>query len=250
MIEFENVSYSYGRGEVLKNISMSIRPHTITAIIGRNGCGKSTLVSCISGQLNYLGKITVGGREIKSMSSNERARMISILPQFLSSPDVTVRELVSYGRYPYLGWQKRLDKADWQMVDKAIKDTQLDKLSNVSVKSLSGGEKQRAFFAMILAGDSRIVVLDEPTTYMDIDRQKQLMDFIAELKRRKKTVIIVMHDISAALEYSDTVAVIDEGITVGFGDSDSILESRVLERVFNRRQIIFERDSKRFVFFE
>lgn len=250
MIQFSNVSYSYGKNRVLENVTMSVRPHTVTALIGRNGCGKSTLVSCISGQLNYLGKITVGGREVKSMTEIERSRMISVLPQILNTPDVSVRKLVSFGRYPYLGWQKKLDEENWEMVDHAIADTNLTLMADQSVCSLSGGERQRAYFAMMLANDSRILIMDEPTTYMDIDHQRQLLEFSAELKRRKKTVMIVIHDISAALEFADSIAIINNGKIVFHGDRDSCIESFVLENIFGRKQVVFEKDGRKYVFFE
>lgn len=250
MIEFSHVSYAYGRRQVLKDINFSVRAHTITALLGRNGCGKSTLVSCIAGQLNYLGNITLNGREVKSLTEAERSRTISVLPQCPTVPDISVRELISFGRYPYLGWQKKLDEENKRIVDRAITDTNLTALADESVKNLSGGERQRAFFAMILANDSRITVLDEPTTYMDIDHQKQLMDFTVELKRRKKTVIIVTHDISAALEYADSLAVVDNGRITFQGDRDTCINSRILEETFGRSQVVFERSGRKYVFFE
>lgn len=250
MIEFSHVSYAYGRRQVLKDINFSVRPHTITALLGRNGCGKSTLVSCLAGQLNYLGNITLNGREVKSLTEAERSRTISVLPQCPAVPDISVRELISFGRYPYLGWQKKLDEQNKRIVDRAITDTGLTALADESVKNLSGGERQRAFFAMILANDSRITVLDEPTTYMDIDHQKQLMDFTVELKRRKKTVIIVTHDISAALKYADSLAVIDSGCIAFQGDRDTCIKERILEKTFGRDQIVFERNGRKYVFFE
>lgn len=250
MIEFSHVSYAYGRRQVLKDINFSVRPHTITALLGRNGCGKSTLVSCIAGQLNYLGNITLNGREIKSLTEAERSRTISVLPQCPTTPDISVRKLISFGRYPYLGWQKKLDEENKRIVDRAIADTNLTALADESVKYLSGGERQRAFFAMILANDSRITVLDEPTTYMDIDHQKLLMDFTVELKRRKKTVIIVTHDIPAALEYADSLAVVDNGYIAFQGAPDECIKKRILENTFGRRQVVFEQNGGKYVFFE
>lgn len=244
------MSYAYGRRQVLKDINFSVRPHTITALLGRNGCGKSTLVSCLAGQLNYLGNITLNGREVKSLTEAERSRTISVLPQCPSIPDISVRELIGFGRYPYLGWQKKPDEENRRIVERAIADTGLTALADESVKNLSGGERQRAFFAMILANDSRITVLDEPTAYMDIDHQKQLMDFTVELKRRKKTVIIVTHDIPAALKYADSLAVIDNGCIAFRGDRDTCIKSRILEKTFGRDQIVFERNGRKYVFFE
>jgi len=169
MLSFHQVCASYGKNQVLDHIDFSLVPHKLTAVVGRNGSGKSTLVSCVNQELPYTGEITFSDRNLAVMTLRERAQLISILPQTLHSPAVTVEELTAFGRNPYLDFGKRMSPKDWQAVDDALEAIGISGLRDKLVTELSGGERQKAYLAMVLAQNTRVMILDEPTTYMDME---------------------------------------------------------------------------------
>lgn len=247
-----NLSAGYGSRAVLKNVSFSVRPHKLTVLLGKNGCGKSTLVSCINQQLpDYTGLITCCDRDIRLMTPQERARAVAILPQILPSPAVTVLELAAFGRSPYLGFGKRMTEQDRQIVQQAMTDAGVAGLADEPVCRLSGGERQKAFLAMILAQDTRLVVMDEPTTYMDIAYQAYFLDMLRLLKtKHKKTLLVVMHDLPAALEAADDVVVLHDGQVRFCGTADDCLGCGVLEDVFGVKQHIFQDNGRQYIVFD
>lgn len=251
ILAFENVCAGYGKRQILKDVNFEIKPHKMTAILGKNGCGKSTLVSCINQQIHYTGRIVCQDRDIRLMTQQERARAVSILPQVLPSPAVTVEELVGFGRTPYLGWSQKLSPQDKSEVERAMEFVQIEKRKDQLVSTLSGGERQRAFLAMVLAQDTRLMVLDEPTTYMDVAYQAQFMQLMSQLKREwKKTLLVVMHDLSLAMKYADYVLVIDGGKVYFEGTLETCLDSQVIETVFGVKKQVFLKDGTKYVVFD
>ena len=185
MLSFHQVCASYGKNQVLDHIDFSLVPHKLTAVVGRNGSGKSTLVSCVNQELPYTGEITFSDRNLAVMTLRERAQLISILPQTLHSPAVTVEELTAFGRNPYLDFGKRMSPKDWQAVDDALEAIGISGLRDKLVTELSGGERQKAYLAMVLAQNTRVMILDEPTTYMDMEYEAAFFRLLETLKTKR-----------------------------------------------------------------
>lgn len=250
MLHVKNLSASYGRTAILQDVSFQLRPHTFTAVVGRNGCGKSTLVSCINQQLRYTGEIAFGDKNLALMPPRERAQTVAILPQVLPSPHVTVEQLVLFGRSPYLDLGRRPTQTDWDAVYAAIETTGIHSLKDKTVDELSGGERQKAYLAMILAQGTRVLVLDEPTTYMDMAFEASFLGSLAELKQKqKKTLLVILHDLSQAVRYADQILVVDDHRILFDGSTEACLSSGVLEDVFHVKKHLFTENGEQFVVF-
>ena len=201
----ENLTVSYGAQTVLDGLSLALPAGKITALLGPNGCGKSTLLNCFSRLLTPdSGEILLDEKPIAGFSARQLARRLALLPQHHLSPEgITVRELVSYGRSPWLSLWGRLSAEDNERVNVAMSQTRTRNLADRRLTQLSGGQRQRAFLAMVLAQDTPLILLDEPTTYLDINHQVELMRLMVELKRQGKTVVTVLHDLNQASRYCD-----------------------------------------------
>ena len=233
MLEIKNVNVTIRHREILKNTSLSLQENSLTVLIGKNGCGKSTLLSCIGGTHPHTGEISINETPITSLSLRERAQRIAILPQHLRAPHMTVASLVSLGRTPHRTLGQRFDTEDEAAVTHALRTTDTDGFADRYLDELSGGERQRAYLAMILAQDAPILLLDEPTTYMDVAVAHSFMALLRTLVRQqKKTVLTVMHDLNCALRYADRVAVMDEGTIVFCGTVAECLATDVIDHTF------------------
>ncbi|MBR2078802.1 MAG: ABC transporter ATP-binding protein, partial [Clostridia bacterium] len=168
MLELKNIRVVKNKKEILKNVTVSLKPHTLTVVIGKNGSGKSTLLSCLTGESKYQGTIHFDDKDLALMPKRQRAAYISFLPQSLPSVPITVENLVAMGRTPYVDMGKNLSEKDEEQIEKAIADTGIETIRHKKLTEISGGEKQRAYIAMVLAQNTRVIALDEPTTYMDI----------------------------------------------------------------------------------
>lgn len=212
-MQFKNVAVSYGKKNILRNVTFDLQSHRLTALVGKNGCGKSTLLKAVNREVAYFGEILLKGRPISEWSRKEQAKRIAFLPQMLPTPALTVEELVAMGRNPYLDLTGRLHETDREKIDAALRLTELSDWRNRSLATLSGGERQRAFLAMILAQDTEILLLDEPTTYMDMGAASEFLRLLRNLaERHGKTILAVLHDLNAATAYADTVLLLDDGI--------------------------------------
>ena len=210
-LSVHNLSITVNKNEILKNISIRFREGKRTAIIGPNGCGKSTLLRAVSGlSRDYGGEVLLDGADMKKLPRRAIAEKLAILPQGVSAPaDLTVKDLVTYGRFPYRSLFKSAAKEDAEIVAQAMEKMRVSHLQSRLVATLSGGERQRAWIAMALAQQPQILLLDEPTTYLDIAHQLEIMQIVAELNAREgMTVIMVLHDINHARLYADDVVVI------------------------------------------
>ena len=233
MLEIKNLSVSVRQKNILQSLSLSLDEGKLTVLIGKNGCGKSTLISCIGGMRPYTGEIHLDGAPISSLTPRERARRIAILPQLLKTPHMSVERLVSLGRTPHLALTERISKADTAAIEGALASVGIADLRDRFTDELSGGERQKAYLAMTLAQEASILILDEPTTYMDVAVSHGFMEQLSRLKdQQKKTVLAVMHDLNCALRYADRVAVMDEGCIVFHGTTDACLATDVIERTF------------------
>ncbi len=243
MLKFENITVRRGERTVLSGIDFCLRPHRLTAVLGKNGCGKSTLVSCVTGQVKYTGDILLSDRSLRFMSSRERAEQIAVLPQLLQPAPLTVYQLVSLGRSPYLDLAGRLSQADKLRIEEAIILTGIDDLRDKRADLLSGGELRKAYLAMILAQNTRIVILDEPAAYLDMENKNELVIILNKLKTlHKKTLMVVMHDLTRAVEISDDVLIIDGGRKYFYGSREECLETRAIEKCFNVHRTTYEKE--------
>lgn len=237
MLSFDKIGVKTPTKEILKDISLSLKPHTITAVIGKNGSGKTTLISCLVGEKKYTGSITYEDKDIRLMSLKEKGRLISVLPQILPSPAIRVKDLVKMGRNPYLDIGGTFTQSDNENVEKAMLQAGIKDIENKYLTEISGGEKQKAYIAMVLSQNTRVVVLDEPTTYMDMAYSKDFMKLLIELRdKNKKTVLAVMHDINSAVEVADNILIIDEGESIFFGSVQKCIESGKIEEVFGLKK--------------
>lgn len=250
MLKFENITVCHGNHTVFSEIDFCLRPHRLTAVLGKNGCGKSTLVSCITGQVRYTGDILLSDRPLRFMSHRARAEQIAVLPQLLQPVPLTVYQLVSLGRNPYLDFAGRLSHTDRIRIEEAIALTGIEELRNKRADLLSGGELRKAYLAMILAQNTRIVVLDEPDAYLDMENETELVKILNKLKTlHKKTLMVVMHDLTRAAEISDDILIIDGGKKNFYGSREECLKTGAIENCFNVRRTTYEKDGGLFPIF-
>lgn len=231
----ENLTVKYGTNTVLDGISLVLPAGKITALLGPNGCGKSTLLNCFSRLLTpQSGSVFLDNNPINALSSRQLARRLALLPQHHLTPEgITVRELVSYGRNPWLSLWGRLSAEDNARVNAAMSQTRIHHLSERRLTELSGGQRQRAFLAMVLAQNTSVVLLDEPTTYLDINHQVELMRLMGELRDRGKTVVAVLHDLNQASRYCDHLVVMTNGQVMAQGTPEEVMNPGLLRTVFS-----------------
>jgi ABC-type cobalamin/Fe3+-siderophores transport system ATPase subunit len=233
MIKLNNITAGYNRVEIIKNVNIDFEEAGITSIIGKNGCGKTTLLKTAANLLKpFKGKVTIKGKDISNIPNKDLAKMVSYLPQLRTVPNMTVYNLVMHGRYPYLGFSRTSQKKDKEIVEQAIENMRLNKYINKNIHELSGGQRQKVYIAMVLAQDTDIIFLDEPTTYLDINHQLEILEVIKKLKRMGKTIVMVLHDLNSALSCSDRICLMDKGEIVICDTPQVVFESREIDRIF------------------
>lgn len=248
MLQIDSVSVSYGKKQTLEKVSFSLMPEQITVLLGRNGCGKSTLLSCLTGGVKYTGTIRLEGTDIASMGAGERAKKYAVLPQVLPKVSFTVRELVAMGRNPYLDLGMQPTQEDWKQIEQAIVWAGLENFGNKRLDQLSGGERQKAYLAMVLAQDTELVVLDEPTTYLDIVSEAEFYELLLKLKEQyKKTILIVMHDLTKAVQLADQIVILDQGRIQLSDTTAACVKSGCIERIFGVKKGTLLQDEKAYV---
>lgn len=234
-IAVENLYVDYGEKEILKNISFHVNSGEVVTVIGPNGSGKSTLIKALSRCLKRAkGSIYIDSKSVDKINTKELAKNLAVLPQVKNVPsDISVEELVSYGRFPHLKLGKRMSTEDREIVSWALEKTGLSELRRRFVLTLSGGERQRAWIAMSLAQKPKILILDEPTTYLDISYQMEVLELVKELNETLGiTVVMVLHDLNQAARYSDRIMVINNGSMSNYGEPDKILNKDMLRDIF------------------
>lgn len=210
VLTFQDISFGYGERKLFEGFSLAIPEGGITAVLAPNGCGKSTLLALAEGMLKpACGAVLLSGTDTLSLSAKERAGLLAMLPQVHRTPSMKVRDLVACGRYTHMGPFGQLEKADWDKVDEAISLMGLEGLRDRNARKLSGGERQRAFLAMTVAQGARTLLLDEPTTYLDVRAALDLMQLVRRLADEQGTTIVcVTHDVDLALRFSDGICVL------------------------------------------
>ena len=235
MLKIENVSVGYGGENILRNINLEANQGEILCLIGKNGSGKTTLLRGITGLLPLRGgTISFNGEDLSGMDPRKRARLISVVPQAAGLPSgYTVYETVSHGRTPYLNWYGKLSPADKQIIDHAISITGLQEFADKEVSSLSGGEQQRVILARALTQASPVMILDEPTNFLDLHYQIALLELEREIcKADKLTVIVIIHDLNLAARFADRIAILDHGTIAETGEPETVLREDLLSEVY------------------
>lgn len=233
MVELKGLSAAYPEGEVLHDISLTIQPGQVLVLLGPNGCGKSTLLRTILGFVPKTGgEIRVDGAPIQSLSPRDLAQKIAYLPQSRPVPNITARRMVLHGRFPYLGYPRRYRPEDQAAVCEALERTDALSLADRLLPQLSGGQRQRVYLAMALAQDTGTILMDEPTTYLDVSHQLEVMTLARRLAREGKAVVLVLHDLCLALRCADRVALMSQGRLLACGTPEEVYGSPVLEELF------------------
>lgn len=248
MLELRNVSGGYGRRNIIDNVSAVFPKGNITSVIGANGCGKSTLLLMCAGLIPCSsGEIYADGENIVKMPRNAVAKRISYLEQMKNTGSISVRALVSHGRFPYLGYPRRYSAEDMKIVDEALEAAGAADIADCMMNELSGGQQQKARIAMTLAQDTDIVLLDEPLTYLDFRHKLEISDLISSLRDRGKTIITVMHEPELAFSVSDRIAVMKDGHIIAFDTPESIAEGSALSTALGIKAS-YCREAKRYFF--
>jgi len=233
MLEVKNVRVFVGGKEILHSVSAKIAAGRRIVILGPNGSGKSTLLKAMAGLLPYEGSVLFEGRELKKLARRALAKDLAVLPQGGETPpDLTVYELVSYGRFPHRRLFGRGGAEDEKAIDWALARTNLETYRARLVRNLSGGERQRAWIALALAQKPRLLFLDEPTTYLDVAHQLDVLFTVSALNREEKlTVVMVLHDVNHAVQFADEIILVKDGRIVGQG-APQLLDEALLRRLF------------------
>ncbi len=236
ILSLRGLSGGYHGEAVLHDLTLDFPRGEVTALAGPNGCGKSTLLRLCARLLPPMaGEILLEGRPLGQFPRKELAKRVSLLPQDRPASGITVYSLVSHGRFPYLGYPRRMTQKDKDKVEEAMELTQSGEYRRRVVSELSGGQRQRVYFAMVLAQDTPLVLLDEPATFLDLRHQLELMELIRLLRDRGKTVVAVLHDLPQALEWADHLVVLEGGRLADQGLPGEVFDRGSLDRVFGVR---------------
>lgn len=238
----EDLVVGYGRVDVLHGVGLDLPPGRVTTVIGPNGCGKSTLLRTMAGLIRpSSGRVLLEGVALGSYSTRDVARRMAMLPQGPVAPEgMTVADLVARGRQPYQPWYRQWSADDERVVSDAIAATGMDELADRPLESLSGGQRQRAWIAMVLAQDTGLLLLDEPTTHLDLSHAVEVLDLVVRLRQDTgRTVLVVLHDLNLAARYSDHLVVVQSGQIVAEGAPRDVLEPGLLAKVFDLNAHVF-----------
>ena len=236
MIKTTNLKVRYEKNEIIRDFSFDVKPGEIISILGPNGSGKSTVLNAIAKFIAHQhGTIYLDNKDMAKLGVKQTAQKLSVLSQVNTSPeDFTVKDLIYYGRLPHKKWYEQRNQEDDEIIEWALKETNLKYLCDKRVSTLSGGERQRVWIALSLAQQPKVLMLDEPTTYLDICHQIEVLDLIKSLnKKLNLTIVMVLHELSHAARYSDRVLVINNGEIIANGNPKTVLTSELIKEVYN-----------------
>ena len=230
----DDVTLAYDRRVVVRGLSVDVPAGGFTAIVGPNACGKSTLLRALVRMLKpRAGAVLLDGSEISSLPTKQVARRVGLLPQSSTAPDgITVADLVARGRHPHQSLLRQWSREDERAVREAMAHTRVDDLAERLVDELSGGQRQRVWLAMALAQETPLLLLDEPTTFLDIAHQMEVLDLCAELHEQGRTLVAVLHDLNHACRYATHLIAMREGAVVAQGDPAQVVDAALVEDVF------------------
>ncbi|MEC0228536.1 ABC transporter ATP-binding protein [Paenibacillus alba] len=240
-MEAKDLRLTYGDTLIFNDLNLTIPKGKVTVFVGSNGCGKSTLLRSLARLLKPKeGSILLDSHEIAKLSTKEIAKRLAILPQGPIAPEgLTVLQLVKQGRYPYQSWLQQWSQEDERMVRMALESTGIADLSERTVDSLSGGQRQRAWIAMTLAQGTDTILLDEPTTYLDLTHQVDVLDLLFELNQNEnRTIVMVLHDINLACRYAHHMVAIKEQKVWASGHPEDIVNEAMISSVFNMESVV------------
>ncbi|MGM9544822.1 MAG: ABC transporter ATP-binding protein [Romboutsia timonensis] len=235
-ISTKNLNISYGNLDIVKDLNLDIPKGKITTIIGSNGCGKSTILKTIARIIQAKsGDIFVNNINIKEQSPKDLAKVMAVLPQSPQAPSgLTVEELISYGRFPHQKGFGKMKKEDEDIVTWALKSTGIEEFRERPMEALSGGQRQRAWIAMALAQQTEILILDEPTTYLDLAHQLEILKLLEELNRKQgTTIVMVIHELNNAARFADHMIGVKKGKVVCQGTAHEVMTKENLKELFN-----------------
>lgn len=235
-IKGESLTFLYDKEEILKGVTIEITKGEITSIIGANGCGKSTLLKNLTRIYTpKSGQVFIDFKNIKEYGHKELARKLAILPQGPQSPEgITIEELCYFGRNPYRGFLEDKSKRDREMVEYALKETRLYEIKNRKLNTLSGGQRQMAWIAMSLTQETDILLLDEPTTYLDLAHQIEILELLSKINKQDgKTIVMVIHDLNQAAKYSHNLITLVKGEIYSVGKTQDIFTEKMIQNVFS-----------------
>lgn len=233
----ENITIKYDDRVISRNLSVEIPHGSFTVIVGPNACGKSTLLRTLSKLIKPSeGQVLLDGKKITTYKSKEVARKLGLLPQSSTAPDgITVANLIAHGRYPYQNLIRQWTDEDEEAVMSAMRLTNTSELSHRFVDELSGGQRQRVWVAMVLAQQTPLLLLDEPTTFLDIAHQIELLELFTDLNQQGNTLVAVLHDLNHAARYATHMIAMKEGQIIAQGDPREIVTEKLVEEVFGLR---------------
>lgn len=237
----QSLASGYGEKPIVKDLTLSFEAGKITSIVGPNGCGKSTFLRTLARLIRpSAGSVELDGKELGSYSSRELAKRLGLLPQTPIAPDgITVADLVGRGRTPYQGILGRWSSTDYDIVAEAMEATRVADLAGRCVEELSGGQRQRVWIAMALAQQTDVLLLDEPTTYLDLKHQLEVLDLLTDLNhRRGTTIIMVLHDLNLAARYSDVLVAMRDGRLHSAGAPVDVLTQELTREAFDLESLI------------
>ncbi|MGL5694695.1 MAG: ABC transporter ATP-binding protein [Peptostreptococcaceae bacterium] len=242
-ISTRDLNISYGNLDIVKNLNLDIPKGKITTIIGSNGCGKSTILKTIARIIEpKSGDILINNVNLKSQSPKDIAKTMAVLPQSPQAPNgLTVEELIAYGRFPHQNGFGKSKKEDKDIVTWALKSTGIEEFRDRPIQDLSGGQRQRAWIAMALAQQTDILILDEPTTYLDLAHQLEILTLLEELNRTQgTTIVMVIHELNNAARFADNMIGVKKGQVVCQGEPSKVMTEENLRELFNIDAVIVQ----------
>ena len=233
MIELKNVSAGYDGKTVVRAACAAFEQGKITVLVGPNGCGKSTLLKSIVGIVPHTtGEILINEISTQNMNTKQVAKAVAYLAQNKKAPDISVMKMVLHGRFAHLSYPRKYRIQDIEIAKNAIRWAGLESESEKIVSKLSGGMQQKVYIAMALAQDTEIILMDEPTTYLDVAHQLRLMEMVKNLAKDGKTIVMVLHDLSQAMQIADKIIVMKDGRIISQGTAEEVYEDQSLETAF------------------
>jgi iron complex transport system ATP-binding protein len=240
-LETQGLVLAYGERTVVDDLSIAVPDGRFTVVVGANGCGKSTLLRGMARLVDPVrGTVLLDGKSVHDTPSKEVARVLGLLPQAPVAPEgITVTDLVGRGRYPHQGWFRRWSAADDDAVARALAATGTADLADRRIEDMSGGQRQRVWIAMALAQETDLLLLDEPTTYLDLAHQVDVLDLLTDLNaERGTTIVVVMHDLNLACRYADHMVAMADGAVAAQGPPAEIVTAELVQRVFGLESVV------------
>lgn len=243
MIELQNLSAGYPGREVLHGLTLTAERGQVTVVAGPNGCGKSTLLKTLIRAVHATGgRVLIDGADWATLSSGELARKIAYLPQGKAVPDITAGRLTLHGRFPYLHYPRRYSKKDRALAEAAMERMGIRDLYDAPMQSLSGGTRQKVYIAMALCQDAPCILMDEPTTFLDVSHQLLLLDLAGELRKEGRCVVMVLHDLPMAMRAADKLVLLRDGSVLDSGEPEAVFLRGSLQKALGVRLARFRTD--------